>query len=161
MSKWKDLKTEPIPQSYIDDCSNHPVILYNPRCDCMIDPEIDYPGYPYTLSNPVYAKLNGLKNGYTHWMEFDIMPTPLKLKPCPFCGKTVDINNDDTLYPSGLYWRWDTDGGRCYVAYKNRRPDDNPVWSMNCPESSGGCGAEIFGDIKEEAIQKWNRRTNG
>lgn len=77
--------------------------------------------------------------------------------PCPFCGHKADLDDDDTLYPSGIYWR-ETDGIRHYILLRNRQDGDGQVWGMHCPEVAGGCGAEIDGDTKEEALEKWNRR---
>lgn len=81
--------------------------------------------------------------------------------PCPFCGHEVDLEDDDTLYPSGLYWR-EIDGSEGlvdFISFKDRLPTDNPMYSMNCPEVAGGCGAEIIGMSKEDALRKWNTRT--
>ena len=83
----------------------------------------------------------------------------IEMLPCPFCGKRVDLDDDDTLYPTGIYWRI-TDGVRHYIRHKNRLPDDNKVWGMHCPETSGGCGVEIHRDSREECIDAWNRRPN-
>lgn len=79
------------------------------------------------------------------------------LLPCPFCGKTVDLEDCDTLYPIGLYWR-EEGGIRHYVRHEDRKEGDERVWGMHCPEVSGGCGAEITADSKQDAISAWNRR---
>lgn len=76
--------------------------------------------------------------------------------PCPFCGKPVNLNDDDTLYPTGQYWRVD-DGIKHYIQHKDRQADDNSVWGMHCSATSGGCGAEIHGDSKQETVDKWNK----
>ena len=81
----------------------------------------------------------------------------LGLLPCPFCGKAVDLEDDDTLYPVGFYWR-EKDGVRHYIRHKDRKQGDESVWGMHCSETSGGCGAEIESDSKQEAINAWNRR---
>jgi len=39
-------------------------------------------------------------------------------------------------------------------------PDRNMFWGMYCVETTGGCGAEVHGDSAEEAILKWNRRSD-
>jgi hypothetical protein len=31
--------------------------------------------------------------------------------PCPFCGHKCDLNEPDTLYPNGIYWRYSDDLG--------------------------------------------------
>lgn len=78
-------------------------------------------------------------------------------KHCPFCGKGVDFEDEDTLYPTGAYWR-EEDGIRHYFRRSASRPGDGRVWGMHCPTPAGGCGAEIRGDSEEEALEKWNRR---
>jgi hypothetical protein len=52
-----------------------------------------------------------------------------------------------------------TDGFRHYVNFREV-PTDQWCYSMNCTESSGGCGAEMSGDTAAEAVSKWNRRPN-
>ena len=27
------------------------------------------------------------------------------MKPCPFCGHEVDLEDEDTLYPAGIGWK--------------------------------------------------------
>jgi hypothetical protein len=78
--------------------------------------------------------------------------------PCPFCGKPVDLEDHDTLYPSGTGWR-DDENGRTYQRY-NQVPKEQWCWKLVCNELSGGCGAEIHGDSRQEALAKWNTRTN-
>jgi len=78
--------------------------------------------------------------------------------PCPFCGKAVDLGDPDTLYPDGFGWKDDDElGFRTYHKY-NEVPKDQWCWGMNCPTNSGGCGAEIHGDSKQEALDAWNKR---
>ena len=81
-------------------------------------------------------------------------------KPCPFCGKAVDLNDPDTLYPSGILWREDPefDGMRSYHRFSERQEGDQMCWQIVCPETAGGCGAEIHADTKVDALAKWNRR---
>lgn len=79
------------------------------------------------------------------------------LKPCPFCGRKVDRDLIDTLYPTGTFWRV-TNGFRHYVGRKERQDGDKMCMGMHCTESNGGCGAEISADTEEEVIAKWNRR---
>lgn len=87
--------------------------------------------------------------------------------PCPFCGRKVEMDDPDTLYPAGVYWRELDDavfsplGAKHYVSARQRKPGDQPCFTMHCPVSAGGCGAEITGDSKEDAIAAWNRRPKG
>ena len=76
------------------------------------------------------------------------------LKPCPFCDKAVDLGDPDTLYPT-MAWRKDDD--ICHYV-RIDEPHHGLVWTMHCSEQAGGCGAEISGDSREEAIAAWNRR---
>jgi hypothetical protein len=78
------------------------------------------------------------------------------MKPCALCGKKPYEDGDDTLYPTG---RWREDNGfRHYLLPDDPREHFGRVWTMHCPTVYGGCGMEISGDSKEEAIEKWNRR---
>lgn len=83
------------------------------------------------------------------------LPNPL---PCPFCGKEVDITDEDILYPTGAGWKEDDQIGRTYHPYKDV-PYENWCWQIVCSIPAGGCGAELPGDSKTEVIMKWNRRT--
>lgn len=76
--------------------------------------------------------------------------------PCPFCGRQPDINDGDTLYPTGTGWE-ESDGLRFYRKM-SEVPKEQWCYGMHCTESSGGCGAEIRGDNEFEALEKWNRR---
>lgn len=81
-----------------------------------------------------------------------------KLLPCPFCGWSSDPDDlEDVVYPSGTMWR-EVGGRRTYFSYKERQDGDNFCFVVVCNESMGGCGAEIFGDSEQEAVNKWNRR---
>ena len=79
-----------------------------------------------------------------------------KLKPCPFCGSGLDVDDSDTLHPSGTAWL-EVEGLLCrrYVSYK-----ESPNWcyEVHCCTHYGGCGASIAGDSRDEAIRLWNRR---
>lgn len=79
------------------------------------------------------------------------------MKSCPFCGKEIDINDGDMLYPSGSVWR-DDHGFRTYHPLKDRLKTDNYCYALHCEISAGGCGAEMHGDSKQEVIDKWERR---
>lgn len=81
-----------------------------------------------------------------------------EVKPCPFCGKKSDLYDDDTLYPTGIGWKFDADlQTRTYCKFREV-PKEQWCWTMHCPEVAGGCGAGISGDSREEAIAKWNAR---
>lgn len=80
-----------------------------------------------------------------------------ELKPCPFCGHQLDVEDGDTLYPSGLYWRV-TDDITHYIRLKERQEGDQPCWKIVCNTSAGGCDVEMHADTEEELIEKWNRR---
>lgn len=80
--------------------------------------------------------------------------------PCPFCGKAVDLDDPDTCYPSGSGWL-DDEGLQLRTYHPFRAvPPEQRCYAMHCPTPSGGCGAEIHGDTKEEALAKWNTRAN-
>lgn len=80
--------------------------------------------------------------------------------PCPFCGKKVDLTDEDTIYPSGIYWRvFDEESSmRSYHSDRDCLGTDGVCYAMHCPIPSGGCGAETMGDSKREALAAWNRR---
>lgn len=74
-----------------------------------------------------------------------------KLKPCPFCGKSVAIFTD----MKELEECYNYDQGICddldYVCSRY------PI--VVCDATKGGCGASAgYGESKKEAIEKWNRR---
>jgi hypothetical protein len=77
----------------------------------------------------------------------------LNIENCPFCGAVLDIDDEDTIYPSGIFWR-DSEHGRIYYErssmYHGR---ENECYQIKC-----GCGAEMHGDSKNETIENWNKR---
>jgi hypothetical protein len=79
-----------------------------------------------------------------------------KPKPCPFCGYKVSLSNPDTLYPNAIGWKVDR-GFRHYVSFRDV-PKEQWCYSMHCPTTAGGCGAEISGDSIEETLAAWNKR---
>ena len=81
----------------------------------------------------------------------------IDIKPCPFCGHPVDPDDPDSVYPNGTGWYVFLDEHRAYCS-KLDVPPDQWCYSVNCVTMSGGCGAEMSGDSKQEAIDKWNRR---
>jgi hypothetical protein len=80
-----------------------------------------------------------------------------ELKTCPFCGMKPPADLIDTLYPTGK-WRED-DGVRRYMPIGANEDAHGHVWKMHCTANMGGCGAQIAGDSREEAIASWNRRS--
>jgi hypothetical protein len=93
-------------------------------------------------------------------MFYDIMTImTIKFEPCPFCGKAVDPDDADTLYPNGSGWKFNDElGMQTYHSFREV-PKEQWCWPMHCPEVAGGCGAEISGNSRDEAISKWNTRT--
>jgi len=78
--------------------------------------------------------------------------------PCPFCGKPVDMEDADTLYPSGTGWKFDEDLQMRTYHRLREVPPEQWCYGIHCSESSGGCGAEIHGDSKDAALAKWSMR---
>lgn len=79
------------------------------------------------------------------------------LKPCPFCGKKLNVDDIDTVHASGTGWIQKEDF-RAYVSFREA-PKEQWCYAVNCPETAGGCGARIEADSNAEAIEKWNVRT--
>ena len=84
-------------------------------------------------------------------------PSP-ELLACPFCRMKPSGDLIDTLYP-GCRWRED-DGIRHYLLPGDGRDGHGYTWTMHCNRSYGGCGAQISGDSRDEAIAAWNRRAS-
>lgn len=77
---------------------------------------------------------------------------------CPFCGMIPDPEEDeDCLYPSGTGWRDRPNGLREYLDFR-MVPRSNWCYTLHCVQHHGGCGAEMHGDSRQEAIDKWNKR---
>lgn len=77
--------------------------------------------------------------------------------PCPFCGMEVDLEDGDTLYPTGSGWKDCVGGFRSYHNYKEV-PKEQWCYGLHCPTTAGGCGVEMQGDSMKETIEKWNKR---
>ena len=92
-------------------------------------------------------------------MKVDIKVTGIRaeLLPCPFCGKQMDAEDGDTLYPNGM--AWERSGKRKQYTYgiTGIKPEQ---WCfvVACHQHNGGCGAEINADSAKEAIERWNTR---
>ena len=80
-----------------------------------------------------------------------------QMKDCPFCGRTVDADDPDTLCPNGTGWKTRANGLRTYHSFREV-PKEQWCYSIHCVTTSGGCGAEISGDSAQECIDKWNKR---
>ena len=63
--KWISFEEE-LPNIHLDEC----VLLFSYKL--LEDKE--FPGIPFEVSNPQYARTNAQKNGYTHWCR---VPYPL------------------------------------------------------------------------------------
>lgn len=79
------------------------------------------------------------------------------MKSCPFCGKEVDLDDPDTLYPNGSGWKIRHNGMISYHSYREV-PPEQWCYSIHCPTTAGGCGAEISGNSQQECMDKWNNR---
>ena len=76
------------------------------------------------------------------------------MKSCPFCGSVPDLNDLDTLYPNGIYWRFEASLGiKIYIEHKDRKEGDKPCYEIHC-----SCGAVMHGDGWKETSEQWNRR---
>lgn len=80
------------------------------------------------------------------------------MKPCPFCGHEVDMSDPDTIYPNGIGWVIRKNGLKSYCSALVVPPEQR-CYSMFCVTTSGGCGAQVNADTREECIEKWNTRT--
>ncbi len=85
-------------------------------------------------------------------------PLDIPVMPCPFCGRAVDLEDHDTLYPSGSAWEFDAELQTRTYHRAFDVPKEQWCYSMHCPVQAGGCGAEMHGDSKDEALEAWNRR---
>ena len=79
------------------------------------------------------------------------------MKPCPFCGKEVDLEDPDTLHPTGSGWLIRNTGVRSYHSFREV-PQEQWCYGLHCTTTSGGCGVRMDADSRTEAIEKWNNR---
>ena len=101
--------------------------------------------------------------------DADMLAFLEKFAPCPFCGRDLKNDLDDSFYPTGTKWE-DVDclgDGqnviRRYLSLREPLRSDNiiasgSVYGVYCATSSGGCGAELSGDSPEEVLARWNTR---
>ena len=85
------------------------------------------------------------------------------MKNCPFCGRKMELYSLNNVYPSGFYWK-EEHGTVTYDTLGNALkeghfvPPEQWCWKVVCAEEDGGCGAEMHGNSKVEAVEKWNTR---
>lgn len=80
----------------------------------------------------------------------------MNLEHCPFCG--FDVNqSDEVLYPCGIVWSL-THEGKVYHTMQGNKPIDGVCWQLVCDETAGGCGVVMYGDSKDEVVEKWHKR---
>lgn len=71
----------------------------------------------------------------------------IKLKPCPFCGKSVTVFTNAKEMKDCSYY------DDCYSL-------SCPMIAIVCDVNDGGCGASTgYGWSKDVVIEKWNRRS--
>lgn len=63
-----------------------------------------------------------------------------KLKPCPFCGHSMESDDENGCYQKAGFISAST-----------------PVWSVTCFGTA--CNASVESTSKDAAIAAWNRRT--
>lgn len=85
-------------------------------------------------------------------------PMP-EMLPCPFCNFDLMSDLIEALHPTGTYLRT-VEGQSEYIRHDDRQPGDTPLYTVNCPWVSGGCGAEIESRTRDEVIAAWNRRAS-
>lgn len=60
-----------------------------------------------------------------------------KARRCPFCGHEPYIEEEGFLVPETR---------------------DHQIWSANCCDQHGGCGAQILGVSRDDVLSKWEGR---
>ncbi len=75
-------------------------------------------------------------------------------KDCPFCGTKAPDDLIDTLYPSGISFRYVEGIGTTYIPHKQATSEDFKMYKYVCP----CCDVEMSGHSPEEVMAKWNRR---
>jgi hypothetical protein len=84
----------------------------------------------------------------------------MELKPCPFCGWQAGEDLIDVVYPTNLFVHWidPDDHSQGQHCNHDRHGAVGEVWHVGCTGCMGGCGAEVTGVGRVEAIANWNRR---
>lgn len=97
--------------------------------------------------------------GFNHLVDkYLFSPIPLdELRECPFCNGKMDIKDPDTIYPTGILWKYymyheEGDCGKNYNILWEDVPDGE-CYKIVCL-----CGAEMHCDSREEVIKQWNQR---
>ncbi len=80
-----------------------------------------------------------------------------ELLHCPFCNFNLMSDLIESLHPTGTYLRH-VNGWNELIRHDDWQPGDTPLYTVNCPRVSGGCGAEIEGGTCDEVVAAWNRR---
>lgn len=79
-----------------------------------------------------------------------------KLPACPFCGHEPDLDDPDTLYPSGIVMRNDPEVGLItYHGMVDEEYGDQHCYVLNCL-----CGLELHADSRKECIKRWCTRVS-
>jgi len=68
-----------------------------------------------------------------------------------------ESDDGDTLYPNGTGWKLRDDGFTSFHSFRDV-PREQWCWSIHCNTLAGGCGVEMSGNSREEALTKWNTR---
>jgi hypothetical protein len=80
---WRDLASDP-------PTGARCVVLFPQISDC---------GILFTASNPEYARMNALKNGYTHWMEIGPLPGSLEADAKARCAEARRLDSLEQVQP--------------------------------------------------------------
>ena len=80
-----------------------------------------------------------------------------ELLPCPFCGKELDVNDDEVIHPNGVRWK-DGEHGREYSSLTTDNRGYELCYTIYCSCEQGGCGVRMTDDSKEMVIDNWNKR---
>lgn len=82
-TRWRDLISDPPTE---DRC----VILF---------PQITNVGILFAASNPHYARKNAARDGYTHWLEIDLLPGTLEADAEARCAEIRRLDGLEDVQP--------------------------------------------------------------